>query len=115
MYPQRELTQLAARKFTLRRDIALHRAQCVEAAVQMAKPLAWLDRVVAFWRRLSPLVKLAVVAVPLGLLVKRKVSPRQNILGLLLRWSPFIFGIVRGINSVEKTRAGYSRSANGRS
>src|SRR5476649_2814318 len=114
MYPQRELTRLAVQKAKVQGDIALHRAQCAVAAARVLKPLAWLDRVLAFWRRLSPLVKLAVVAVPAGLFVKRTVSPRRSILRTLLRWSPLIIGAVRGINSANKTRAAYSPSPNGR-
>jgi hypothetical protein len=66
MYPDRELTRLAAHKATLQRDIAVRRAQCAEAAAQVAQPLEWLDRMLAWWRQLSPFAKLA--AVPLGLL-----------------------------------------------
>jgi hypothetical protein len=93
MYPQRELNQLAILKAALRRDIALHRAQCTEAAERVVKPLEWLDRVVAFWRRLSPLAKLA--AVPLGLLAKRTLFSKRKVLGSLFRWGPVIFSVVR--------------------
>ena len=92
MYPDRELTRLAAYKAALRRDIALRRAQCAVAAARVAQPLEWLDRMLAFWRRLSPLVKFA--ALPLGFLLKRSLAPRTRILGTLLRWGPPVLGAV---------------------
>lgn len=113
MYPDRELTRLAARKAALRRDIALRRAQCAEAAARVAQPLAWLDRMLAFWRRLSPLAQFAVV--PLGFLVKRTVFPRLKILGSLVRWGPLVFAAVRGISSLVKIRSGSSKSSHDQS
>ena len=92
MYPDRELTRLAAYKAALRRDVALRRAQCAVAAARVAQPLEWLDRMLAFWRRLSPFVKFA--ALPLGFLLKRSLAPRTRVLGTLLRWGPPVLGAV---------------------
>jgi hypothetical protein len=92
MYPDRELTRLAAYKAALRRDVALRRAQCAVAAARVAQPLEWLDRMLAFWQRLSPFVKFA--ALPLGFLLKRSLAPRTRILGTLLRWGPSVLGAV---------------------
>jgi hypothetical protein len=100
MYPQRELTRLAARKAALRWDIALRRAQCTEAATRMVRPFEWLDRMLALVRRISPLVKVA--AMPLGFLAARTVFPRRKVMGSLARWSPLVLGAVRGICSVFK-------------
>jgi hypothetical protein len=102
MYPQRELTRLAAYKTALRWDIALHRTQCAAAASRVAQPLAWLDRMLALWRRLSTFGPLA--AVLLGWVVTRTVFPRRKILGSLLRWAPLALGLVRGIGSAVKIR-----------
>ena len=102
MYPKRELIRLAVHKAALRRDIALRRHQCVQAAAGVAQPLVWLDRVVAIWRQLSPLTLLA--AVPLGWIFKRTVSPRLKFLGALARWGPLVVSAVRGINSAVRTR-----------
>jgi hypothetical protein len=99
MYPDRELTRLAAYKAALRRDISLRRAQCAKAAARVAQPLEWLDRVLAFWRRLSPLVKFA--ALPLGLLLKRSLAPRLRVLGALLRWGPPVLGAVRSLTGAR--------------
>jgi hypothetical protein len=101
MYPQPQLNRLAAHKVALRRGIALRRTQCAEAAIRLARPVDWLDRMLAFWHRLSPLVQAATV--PLGFLAARTVFPRRKILGSLMRWSPLVFGAVRGIRSTVKT------------
>jgi len=93
MYPQLELNRLAAHKLVLRRRIAYHRTQCGCAVAEVAQPLAWLDRVVQFWRRLSPYAPF--VAIPLGFVLKRSRAPR--LLGSALRWGPLLFGAIRGV------------------
>jgi hypothetical protein len=100
MYPQRELTRLAACKTVLRRNIALHRIQCAEAAAQLAQPLAWLDRALAFWRRHSPLAIVALV--PLVLLIKRKLSSRRQSRSSLVRWGQLLYDVVRDLLSASK-------------
>ena len=112
MYPQPELTRLAAYKAALRRDIAFRRDECVEAAAGVAKPFEWLDRMLALWRRLSPLTQFA--AVPLGFALKRTLFPRARLLGSLLRWSPLVFGAARVIGSMGKAHSGPANAANGR-
>ena len=106
MYPERELIRLAGQKALLRRDIALRRAQCAEAASRVTQTLAWLDRMVAFWRRLPPLAQFA--AVPLGFLVKRTLFSRVKgfkLLGALVRWGPLAFGAIRSMRAAAKSRA----------
>jgi len=110
MYPQRELTRLAAYKTALQWDIALRRTQCAEAAARVAQPLAWLDRMLAFWRRLSSFAPIS--AVLLGWVVTRTVFPRRKILGSLLRWAPLVFGLVRGLGSAVKIRGGTVQTSN---
>jgi hypothetical protein len=102
MYPHAELKRLAAHKIALRRDIAVHRAQCAIAAAHLAQPLDWIDRMLASWRRLAPLAKLA--AVPLAFLATRMIFPRLKFLGPLVRWGPIVFSAVRGLGSTLKTR-----------
>ncbi len=97
MFPHQELIRLAAHKASLRREIALQRARCVEAAVRVAQPLMWLDRLIARVRRLSPLLILAVV--PAGLVVQRTVLPRLKLLGALIRWAPPLFAVMRGLRA----------------
>ncbi len=104
MYPHAELTRLAAHKDALRRNIAGHRVRCAKSAARLAEPFAWLDRTLAAWKRLAPLTQ--IVAVPLALLVTRNVFPRLKFLRSLVRWSPLVFGAVRGLGSAFKTHAG---------
>ena len=112
MYPQRELTRLAAYKTALRGNIARHRSQCAEAAARVVQPLEWLDRMLAFWRRLSSFASFApLVAVLLGWVVARTVFRRRKILRSLLRWGLLILGIVRGIRSAVKIRGRSAPSA----
>ncbi len=94
MHSDRELNRLAAHKAALRHRIGRHRAACVLAADRALQPLAWLDRMLAFWRRLSPFAKFA--AVPLGFLLKRASAPQPRLLGTLLRWGPVVLSAVRG-------------------
>lgn len=93
MYPAQELIRLAGRKAALQRVIGRRRAQCLEAAARVTQPLVWLDRMVAYWRQLSPLAKLAVV--PLGFVVKRTLFSRRKLLGSLVRWAPLAFTALR--------------------
>lgn len=99
MYSDRELIRLGVHKRFVRRAIALRRLECTQAAAQVTRPLEWLDRVVSFWRRLSPLTKFA--AVPLGLLAQRTLLGRSKILSVLLRWGPFAFNAVRGLTAAR--------------
>jgi hypothetical protein len=93
MYAQRELNRLAAHKTLLRDRIARHRQQSAVAAAGVLRPLEWCDRALAWWRRASPLVKL--VAVPLGLVARRRLFPRAKLLGTLVGWAPAAFGAIR--------------------
>ncbi|HTB79422.1 MAG TPA: hypothetical protein VK717_00905 [Opitutaceae bacterium] len=112
MYPQPELTRLAVYKAALRQDIAFRRSECAAAAARLAQPFEWLDRMLAFWRRLSPLAQFA--AIPLGFAVKRALFPRAGLLGSLLRWSPLVFGAARAIGSAVKARSRPAHASNGR-
>ena len=111
MYPQRELIRLTAYKAALQRDIAVHRAQYTRAAAHVAQPLELLDRILTIWRKLSPFALFA--AVPLGFLVQRTVFPRLKILRSIVRWSPLVFTVVRGIGSLVTTRSSSDSSSNG--
>jgi hypothetical protein len=100
VYPTRELIQLARHKAALRGNIARRRAQCTRAAQRVAQPLAWLDRMLAHWRQLSPLARLAVL--PLGLLLKKSASPRPRLLGTLLRWGPTAWNLLQGFTGAHR-------------
>jgi len=105
MYPDEELIRLGRHKAVLSRRITRHRAQCVEAAATAAQPLAWLDRMLTFWRKLTPFAKFA--AVPLGFIAKRTLFPRRKIIGSLVHWGPLIFNVVR---TVFKSRSKSAQS-----
>jgi len=74
MYPGQELNHLALRKAALRRGIALRRVHLTAEWMRVTRPVAWVDRLVAIGRRLSPLVLVA--ALPLGRLVVRSLLSR---------------------------------------
>ncbi len=93
MYTERELIRLAAHKHALRLRITRRRTECAVALAGVGQPLQWLDRMLALWRRVSPLMKFA--AVPLGFLLKRSAGRRPRLLGRLLRWLPLIVGAFR--------------------
>jgi hypothetical protein len=100
MYPDKELRRLASQKIALQREIALRRLDCAEAAARVSEPLEWLDRMLAFWRKFSPIAQLA--ALPLGFLVKRTLFPRLKLLGSVMRWGPLFVGAVRGVGSLVR-------------
>ena len=109
MYPQEELIRLAAYKAALRRTIAVRRGECAAAARQLAQPVAWLERMLAVLRLISPLA--AVAAVPLGALVQRTLFPRSKFLGTLLRWGPLVFSAIRGFGARSDARPRPARSS----
>jgi hypothetical protein len=102
MYPAQALTQLAVRKGVLQRRITRCRTRCADAAVQVARPLVWLDQMLAYWRKLPPLVRLAVV--PAGLFAQRTFFKRGKLLGSLFRRAPLAFAALRGV--IQPRRAG---------
>lgn len=95
MYPQPELIRLAAHKAVLRGRIGGHREECAAAFAGVMRPVAWLDRAVMLWRKLTPFASLA--AIPLTLVLRRVLFPRAKILGTILRWGPSIFVAMRGL------------------
>lgn len=107
MYPDRELSQLAAHKAYLQLSIGERRTQCAQALAEVAKPLEWLDRAVGFWRKFSPLIQIS--AIPLGFLAKRAFFPRFKFMASLARWGPLVYGALRGVGSVVKAHGGGRR------
>lgn len=102
MYPEHELTRLAVHQANLRGRIAAGRTQCAADATKLVRPLILLDRVVDFWRRLSPLVRMAVV--PVGFIVQRAIFRRRHGGRSGLRWRPLIFGALRVIRLIVGMR-----------
>jgi len=95
MYPRKELTALARNKAGLLDRVCVRRELCCSAAARVARPLEMLDVGIARWRRLSPFVKVA--AVPLGFLLRRRLSRRARVLGALMRWGPLVLGAARAM------------------
>jgi hypothetical protein len=95
MYPGGELTQLAARKVSLRARIAQRRWECVQASAALARPLGWLDRVIDTWRRISPVAKIA--GIPLGLALARKVFGGGRF-AAFARFMPLVFQTARVVS-----------------
>lgn len=96
MYSHDELSRLETHKAAVIVRIAQRRRQCAAAMEGVMRPLDWLDRAVVFWRRVSPMAKLAVV--PLGLVAKRVLFPRAKLLGALFRWGPTALGVARSLS-----------------
>jgi hypothetical protein len=105
MYPERELTRLAARKSGLRQAIALRRVHLAGTAARAAWPLAWLDRVLAVGSRLPPFTLLA--ALPFGCVVARSVFSSLKGAGSL------VMGMVRGVRFAAGFFSRPRRSAGG--
>lgn len=104
MYPARELNRLEVYKAALRRRIGRRRSACVAAAARVTQPLAWLDRMLVWWRRIAPFVPLA--GVPLAFLWKR---PAARAPAIRLRWLPLVTSAVRLFNSFRRPGSGDAR------
>jgi len=100
MYPDQELTRLAAHKIVLRRRIAARRAVCVEGFTRVSRPFALLDRLQGLWHNVAPLARS--LALPVGLLLGRAAAPRTGFLGRLLRWSPVVVAAWRGLSTATR-------------
>jgi hypothetical protein len=104
MYPARALSELATRKAEIRRAISGHRAQLAAAAAAVARPVAWIDRAVAFGRRWASLGMVA--AVPVALFSRRAQSPWVRAAGVLMRLGPLVLGAYRGFQALARDRTG---------
>jgi hypothetical protein len=96
MYPTEELTELGQRKVAVRVRIAASRREAVVHAGEVRRPIDRIDHLLAQWRRISPFVKAAIV--PLGLLWRRRLTPRRRRLSRtvrILRWAPLVLRAVR--------------------
>ena len=102
MYSDRELIRFAMHKARLRRRIARQRTQCVEAASQLVRPFAWLDRVWEFGRKLGANPSTAVV--PMGLLAVCGIFPRVKMLRPVVPWLPFLLRAARRVGAAITSR-----------
>jgi hypothetical protein len=95
MYPSGELTSLSRRKALLRAKISIGRLECAALAAEAVRPIDWIDRVVAQWKKIAPIAKFA--AVPLGLLLQRGLLPgkKLKLFGRVARLLPWILGAAK--------------------
>ena len=114
MYPRGQLTELAARKTLLQARIAVRRWECAAAMVEIARPLAFVDRGVAAWRRISPIVK--VLAIPAGVFLTqffrrkgaRTAAKKSGRMAAVMAALPVI---LRGVKMVQEMRAAHRPKA----
>lgn len=96
MYPQVDLDILSRRKAGLVGRVRARREACAEEAVRVLRPVVWAGHAYAQWKAISPFMKIA--AVPLGLLLKRKLFPRSGgVVGGLFRWAPLALNLFRSM------------------
>lgn len=114
MYPDEELDGLALRKSLICARITVRRQICVMAAERVAEPLRWADRALEQWKRISPMLKLAVV--PLALMAKRRLFSRGGngggrggrtaagggMIAKLLRWAPMVTAGYRMFSAMRR-------------
>ena len=88
MYPQTQLNALAVRKAAVLGASARHRQLAVAALVRVARPLHWLDEMIAWGRRWAPLGLLAT-----SLWSRPKPGPAQKfpVFRTVLRWAPLLW------------------------
>lgn len=97
MYPQRQLTELADVKTSLRQRIAHRRQECAAQTDRILRPVRWVDHAYAQWRQIAPFAKLA--AGPVGVLLFRNFggSGKGKWLSRLVKWAPTLWSVYRGI------------------
>jgi len=110
MYPAGELNLLAVRKALVRVRIAEHRWQCVHAAAELARPVDWVDRRIAQWRRLSPLLRMAGLPVIMLLVKKLKLFSRFQEVAALARSLPLVITTARAVAGFAKNGRGNGRT-----
>jgi hypothetical protein len=114
MYPRGQLAELAAKKTLLQARIAVRRWECAAAAAQIAKPIALIDRGLAAWRRISPIVK--VLAIPAGVFLAqffkrhsaRTAAKKSGKMAAVMAALPMI---LRGLKMAQEMRAAHRASA----
>lgn len=110
-----KLDELIQRKQILEARIALRRIECQIAGAQLARPLAFVDRLHDGWARVAPWVKLAGPVV--GVFATRRMSRthfRRGKLGVILSFLPVALNVWKGFNAVRQRRRqehGYSPMA----
>ncbi len=94
MYAERELKRLSEVKAVVRRRITRRRIEVIEQTAVVTRPLVWVDIAHGYWKKFSPLAKMA--AGPIGVWLTTKLFGRRKMAGSLMRWGPTIWNVVRG-------------------
>ena len=103
----------------LQARIAVRRWECVQAAAELSKPIAVVDRGIELWHRFAPFLKL--FSVPAAFLLTRRLGRKRrdgakqsrSKIGLLLRALPLV---VKGVKTftawqtMQKSHPGASTS-----
>lgn len=102
MYAERELKRLSEVKSIVRRRITRRRIEVIEQTAVVTKPLVWVDVAYGYWKKFSPLAKMAVG--PIGVWLTSKLFGRRKMAGSLMRWGPTIWNVVRGFGQGFSSR-----------
>jgi hypothetical protein len=100
MYPRRELTNLAANKARLQRQLARQRAASAMAAAELGRPIAWLDHARSRWRRVSPLVEFS--GLLFGVFAGRPIFSRARRINRWVRLAVAAAGLFRGMSALRR-------------
>lgn len=96
MYPQVDLEILAQRRERLRSRIRSRREACAVEVERVLRPVEWAENAYAKWKAISPVVKVG--AIPLGLLLKKRLFPRSGgIIEGVTRWAPAVINLFRSM------------------
>lgn len=100
-----KLDELIQRKQILEARIALRRIECQIAGAQLARPLAFVDRLHDGWERVAPWVKL--VGPVIGVFATRRMQRshfRRGKVGVLLSFLPIALDVWKGFSAVRQRR-----------
>jgi hypothetical protein len=93
MYPHGQLIELAERKAALQRRIQVHRWECADRLGELVRPLRWIDAARERLAHVNPLG--GSLALLLAGLLQKRLFPKKRLLGFLLRWGPWLFGLLK--------------------
>ncbi len=93
MHHTHELIRLGSHKVSLRRRISLRRESRAELVARLLQSTSWLERMVAFSQKLSPLIAFAMM--PIALRIQRRFFQNWKTLGTLIRWTPVVWSTLR--------------------
>jgi len=94
MHAERELKRLAEVKSAVRRRIARRRLEIAAQLDRAIVPVRWVDRAWSWWKKVSPMAKLA--AAPIGTWLFGRLFKRRKAAGSLMRWGPTVWSAVQG-------------------